>query len=58
MPWFRWLYDRVMAGLGWAHGLIDPDQAPSQDLLSNVGPRRAGRTLRLLARIRRRMQAA
>jgi hypothetical protein len=24
MPWFRWLYDRVMAGLGWAHGLIDP----------------------------------
>ena len=24
MAWFRWLYERVMAWLAWAHGLIDP----------------------------------
>jgi hypothetical protein len=56
--WFRWLYDRVMAGLAWAHGLIDPIKRRLKTFFRMWGPRRAGRTLRLLARIRRRMQAA
>ena len=58
LAWFRWLYDRVMAGLAWAHGLIDPIKRRLRSWLRMWGPRRAGRTLRLLARIRRRMQAA
>jgi hypothetical protein len=58
MPWFRWLYDRVMAGLAWAHGLIDPIKRRLRSFFRMWGPRRAGRTSRLLARIRRRMQAA
>ena len=58
MPWFRWLYDRVMAGLAWAHGLVDPIKRRLRTFFRMWGPRRAGRTLRLLARIRRRMQAA
>jgi hypothetical protein len=58
MAWFRWLYDRVMAGLAWAHELIDPIKRRLKTSFRMWGPRRAGRTLRLLARIRRRMQAA
>jgi len=58
MAWFRWLYDRVMAGLAWAHGLVDPIKRRLRTFFRMWGPRRAGRTLRLLARIRRRMQAA
>ena len=58
MAWFRWLYDRVVAGLRWAHELIDPIKRRLKSFFRMWGPRRAGRTLRLLARIRRRMQAA
>lgn len=58
LAWFRWLYDRVMAGLAWAHGLIDPIKRRLRSWLRMWRPRRAGRTLRLLARIHRRMQAA
>ena len=58
LAWFRWLYDCVAAGLAWAHGLIDPIKRRLRSWLRMWGPRRAGRTLRLLARIRRRMQAA
>jgi hypothetical protein len=58
MVWFRWLYDRVMAGLAWAHELIDPIKRRLKTFFRMWGPLRAGRTLRLLARIRRRMQAA
>ena len=42
MPWFRWLYDRVMAGLAWAHGLIDPIKRRLRTLLSNVGAAACG----------------
>jgi hypothetical protein len=55
--WFRWLYERIMAWLVWAHGLIDPVKLRIRTLLRVFGPRRAGRTLRLLWRIRRRMRA-
>jgi len=57
LAWFGWLYDRVMAGLAWAHELIDPIKRRVKRWLRMFSPRRASRTLRLLARIRRRMQA-
>jgi hypothetical protein len=54
LAWFRSLYDRVMTWLGWAHELIDPIKDRLRRALRMFGPRRAGRTLRLLTRIRRR----
>jgi hypothetical protein len=71
LPWFRWLYERVLAGLAWAHGLVDPIKqevrawlrarlAPVRRKLASLvwlmRPRRAGRFLRRIVRIRRRMQ--
>jgi hypothetical protein len=58
LAWFRRLYDRVMIWLAWAHELIDPVKRRLRSWFRMFGPKRAGRTLRLLARIRRRMQAA
>jgi hypothetical protein len=57
LAWFRRLYDRVMAWLDWAHELIDPIKRRLRSYFRMWAPRRAGRTLRLLVRIRRRMQA-
>jgi hypothetical protein len=57
LAWFRRLYDRVMAWLDWAHELIDPIKRRLRAYFRMWAPRRAGRTLRLLMRIRRRMQA-
>src|SRR5262245_6799539 len=57
LAWFRWLYERVMVWLVWAHELVDPIKRRLQITFRMFAPRRAGRTLRLLARIRRRMQA-
>jgi hypothetical protein len=56
LAWFRRLYDRVMAWLAWAHELIDPIKRRLRSYFWMWAPRRAGRTLRLLLRIRRRMQ--
>jgi hypothetical protein len=58
LAWFRRLYDRVMIWLAWAHELIDPIKRRLKRAFRMFSPKRAGRTLRLLARIRRRMQAA
>jgi hypothetical protein len=58
LAWFRWVYERVLAWLAWAHGLVDPVKARVKAWLRLFGPKRAGRTLRLLWRIRRRMRAA
>jgi hypothetical protein len=55
--WFRRLYDRVMVWLAWAHQLIDPIKLRLRSILRMFAPQRAGRALRLLVRIRRRMQA-
>jgi hypothetical protein len=55
--WFRQLYDRVMTWLAWSHELIDPIKRRLNNFLRMLAPGRAGRALRLLARIRRRMQA-
>jgi hypothetical protein len=57
LPWFAWLYERVMVWLRWAHDLVDPYKRRLRSWFRMWAPRRAGRTLRLLARIRRRMQA-
>ena len=54
LAWFRQLYDRVMLWLAWAHELIDPIKLRIRSMFRMFGPKRAGRTLRLLSRIRRR----
>jgi hypothetical protein len=58
MPWFRSLYEQMLAWLAWAHALVDPIKRRLRIWFRMFGPKRAGRTLRLLMRIRRRMQAA
>jgi hypothetical protein len=58
MRWFRWLYERVLVWLDWAHRLVDPIKARIRKIMHLVAPRRSGRALRLLWRIRRRMSAA
>ena len=57
LDWFRRLYERVMVWLVWAHELVDPIKRRLKTTFRMFAPKRAGRTLRLLARIRRRMQA-
>jgi hypothetical protein len=58
LAWFRWLYERVLMALAWAHRLVDPVKRRIRKLRRMLGPKRAGRTLRLLWRIRRRMRLA
>ncbi len=36
LDWFRWLYERVMAWLDWAHGLIDPIKRRVRSVVSGV----------------------
>lgn len=55
MAWFRRLYELMLYWLAKAHALIDPIKARIRRWLYMFAPRRAGRTLRLLRRIRRRM---
>lgn len=57
LAWFQWLYERVMAWLAWAHELVDPIKRRLKRTFRMFAPKRAGRTVRLLMRIRRRMQA-
>jgi hypothetical protein len=58
LAWFRRLHDRVMIWLDWAHALTDPIKLRLKRTFRMFAPERAGRTLRLLYRIRRRVQAA
>ena len=58
LPWFRWLYDRIIVWLAWAHGLVDPVKRRIKSWFRLFSPKHASRTLRLLLRIRRRVQAA
>ena len=58
LDWFRRLYERVMVWLAWAHELVDPIKQQLKTTFRMFSPKRAGRTLRLLARIRRRMRAS
>ena len=57
LAWFRWLYDHVLIWLGWAHLLVAPIQHRIRKLAHMLGPKRTGRALRLLWRVRRRMRA-
>ena len=56
--WFRWFYQHMLAWIEWAHQLVDPIKRRIKARLRMFAPRKAGRTLRLLRRIRRRMHAA
>jgi hypothetical protein len=47
----------MLVWLAWAHNLTYPIKRRIKTRLRIFGPRRASRTLRLLWRIRRRMQA-
>src|SRR5690606_33893102 len=55
--WFRWIYGHVMAALAWAHALVDPYKRRVKIWFKVFAPARAGRTLKLITRIRRRMAA-
>jgi hypothetical protein len=57
LAWFRWTYDHVMAWRAWAHALVDPIKRHIKARLRMFAPAHAGRTVRLLLRIRRRMHA-
>ena len=58
MAWFRWLYEHVMGWLDWAHRLVDPTKHRIRRLIRVLRAKQTGRALRLLWRIRRRVQAA
>jgi hypothetical protein len=58
LPGFRWLYDHVLVWRDWAHDLVEPIKRRIKRVFRVFAPGRAGRTLKLLMRIRRRMRAA
>jgi len=58
LDWFRWVFDRVMAIRDWAHALIDPIHARMTHWVWLLKPRRAGRLIKRLIRLRRRVQRA
>ena len=45
LAWFRWLYERVMVWLDWAHALIDPIKRRLKTWFRIWSPKRAGRSL-------------
>jgi hypothetical protein len=57
LPWFRWFYEHMLVWLAWAHDLVDPVKRRIKRVFRIFAPKRAGRTLRLLLRIRRMMAA-
>jgi hypothetical protein len=57
MHWFRRFYEWVIRGIAWAHDLVDPIKRRLKRILRLFSPRRASRTVKLLRRIRHRMQA-
>jgi hypothetical protein len=57
LRWFRWVYERVLMGLDWAHRLVAPIRRRIRRLLRILRAKQTGRALRLLWGIRRRMRA-
>ena len=57
LDWFRRLYERVLVWLDWAHRMVDPITVRIRAYLRLFSPRRAGRTMRLFWRIRRRIRS-
>jgi len=58
LNWFRWFYEHMLVWLAWAHDLVDPIKKRIKTWFRLFSPKHAGRTLRLLLRIRRAMQAS
>jgi hypothetical protein len=56
MAWFSRFYDWMLWLIAHAHALVDPVKRRMKRWLRMFSPKRAGRTFRLLMRIRRRMQ--
>ena len=56
MAWFRWLYEHILIWLAWAHELVDPIKDRVRRVMQLLRPQQSGRTMRLLARIRRRFR--
>ena len=57
LRWFRALYDRVLVWRAWSHALVDPVVQEIRAKLALFAPQRAGRAVRLMMRIRRRVRA-
>jgi hypothetical protein len=57
LAWFRRFYGWMLWALAHAHALLDPIKCRIKLWFRMFAPKRAGRTLRLLRRIRRRIQA-
>ena len=57
LAWFRWLYEHMLVWLEWAHALADPYKEKIKQWLRLFAPQQAGRTMRLLRRIRERMRS-
>jgi len=53
MGWFRWIYDRLIWLLGWAHNITEPVRERVRQLTWLMKPQRAGRFLRHFMRVRR-----
>jgi hypothetical protein len=58
LAWFRRFYGWVLWALERAHAVLDPVKARIRLWFRMFAPKRAGRTLRLLMRIRRRARMA
>lgn len=54
LGWFRVLYDRVIAWRTWSYALVDP--LLKEIRVALFAPRRVGRAVRLMMRIRRRVR--
>jgi hypothetical protein len=57
MAWFKRLYELVLWLLAKAHALVDPVKRRIKIWFRVFSPKRAGRSFRLMLRIRRRMHA-
>jgi hypothetical protein len=56
LNWFKWLYEHMLVWLAWAHSLTDPVRERVRTWLRMFSPQNAGRTMRLLQKIRERMR--
>jgi len=57
LAWFRWLYEHILVWLERAHAMVDPIKEQIRQRLRLFAPQQAGRTMRLLRRIRERMRS-
>jgi len=55
LGWFRSLHDHLVLWRAWSHELVDPVVQELRTNLAMFAPRRTGRAVRLMLRLRRRM---